>query len=60
MQDNVEWNHDRIVTAKAMINQAEVDMIMVLHRKSLNKGLRDRIVTHLRNAADDLEKMRID
>lgn len=52
-----DWNYDRIVTAQAQINQVNNDMMRVLHRGELSKGVRDRMATLLRSAAEDLEKM---
>jgi hypothetical protein len=54
-----DWNYDRIVTAKAQITQAIVDMDTILHRGEANLGQRRRMVEYLHSAADDIEQLRV-
>jgi hypothetical protein len=54
-----DWNYDRIINAQAMMNAVEVDIMRTLHKGEVGSSVRNRIVTHLRNAADELERMEV-
>lgn len=59
MRDANNWNYDRILSAQAQIADVQNDMMRCLHRAEVHDIVRDRMVRRLRDAADDLEKLRL-
>jgi hypothetical protein len=53
-----DWNRDRIITALAQMHGVHNDMMSILDRGYASENMRNRMVAFLRNAADDLEKIK--
>lgn len=59
MPENKEWNHDRLVSASAMIHNVQTDILMVASRGVVSTNVRTRMAEFLRNAAEEIENMRV-
>lgn len=57
VDDNREWNYDRIVQTQAAINMVQSDMMTIIYRGYVNDGMKARMVEFLRRAADDIDSM---
>lgn len=58
-RDANDWNYDRIHSAQAQIADAQNDMMRCLHRGEVNDVVRDRMCMRLRNAADNLDLLKL-
>lgn len=54
-----EYNYDRMVTARSQIDSVINDMMRVLHNNNLSENTKQRMVTFLQNASDDLSRMKV-
>lgn len=59
MSDAKELNYDLIHCAMSQIQVAQNDMMRCLHQGEVSDVVRERMCAFLRNAADDLEKLRL-
>ena len=58
-RDVKDWNYDRIHTAQAQMQDVLGDMMRCLHRGEVNDIVRERMVMRLRDAADDLARLKL-
>ncbi len=59
VRSDADWNFDRIHTAQAQIASAQDEMMRILHKGEAVDIVRDRMVRLLRDAAGDLEKIKL-
>ena len=55
-----DWNFDRMQSAMAQMDTVKNDMLRSLHKGKVNDVVKERMCIFLRNAADDLDKIKID
>lgn len=58
--DDQNWNYDRILCAQGQMNAVQNDMSRVLFNRAISENTRDRMVTLLRHAADDLSRIKVE
>ena len=55
-----DWNFDRMQSVMAQMDTVKNDMLRSLHKGKVNDVVKERMCIFLRNAADDLDKIKID
>lgn len=58
-KDEKDWNYDRIHSAQSQLNDALGDMMRCLYRGEVNDIVRERMVMKLRDAANDLARLKL-
>lgn len=59
MSENKQWNRDTLANVSAMIHAVQTDILMVASRGSVSANVRSRMAELLRNAAEEIENMRV-
>lgn len=58
-ENDKNWNYDRIRASKAQIDMVVNDMMTMLQRGYVSSSMKYRMVEFMKNAAEDIEAMRV-